>query len=135
MQNAGDRPHGDVARACLRPRRAWLVACLPDPAMAQAGAMPLAQETLEIGDEPGRISTEEAVISEGPYARQIVFFRSSEPAGTLVVHTAERFVYLVQGNNRALRYGIGVGREGVQWSDWCGSAARPSGRTGARRRR
>jgi hypothetical protein len=94
----------------------WLVACVPHPATAQAGAMRPAQETLDIGDEPGRISTEEAVISEGPYARQIVFFRSTEPAGTLVVHTSERFVYLVQGNNRALRYGIGVGREGFQWS-------------------
>jgi lipoprotein-anchoring transpeptidase ErfK/SrfK len=94
----------------------WLAACIPDPASAQARVASPAQETLDIGDEPGRVSTEEAVISEGPYARQAVFFRSSEPPGTLVVHTAERFVYLVQGNNRALRYGIGVGREGVQWS-------------------
>jgi lipoprotein-anchoring transpeptidase ErfK/SrfK len=93
-----------------------------------------AQETLDIGDEPGRISTEEAVISEGPYARQIVFFRSTEPAGTLVVHTSERFVYLVQGNNRALRYGIGDARA-FNGPGWCGSAARPSGRIGARRRR
>src|SRR5688500_2266389 len=104
--------------------------CFPDSATAQARARPSAQETLDVGDEPGRISTEEDVISEGPYARQIVFFRSSEPAGTLVVHTAERFIYLVQGNNRALRYFIGVGREGVQcsglvrgswkaeWPDW-----------------
>ena len=45
-----------------------------------------------------------------------MFFRSSEAPGTLVIHTSERFVYLVQGNNRALRYGIGVGREGFQWS-------------------
>jgi len=93
-----------------------LAACLPERAAAQAGAAPLAQETLQIGDEPGRISTEEAVISEGPYARQMVFFRSSEPPGTLVIHTSERFAYLVQGNNRALRYGIGVGREGFQWA-------------------
>jgi lipoprotein-anchoring transpeptidase ErfK/SrfK len=93
-----------------------LAACLPERAAAQAGAAPLAQETLQIDDEPGRISTEEAVISEGPYARQMVFFRSSEPPGTLVIHTSERFAYVVQGNNRALRYGIGVGREGFQWS-------------------
>jgi lipoprotein-anchoring transpeptidase ErfK/SrfK len=33
-----------------------------------------------------------------------------------VVHTQERFLYLVQGNNRAIRYGIGVGREGFQWT-------------------
>ena len=94
----------------------WLAACLPDPAAAQAGAAPHLRETLDIGDEPGRVSTEEAVISEGPYARQAVFFRSNETPGTLVVDTSERFIYLIQGNNRALRYGIGVGREGVQWS-------------------
>jgi lipoprotein-anchoring transpeptidase ErfK/SrfK len=93
-----------------------LMACLPGPATAQARAPAATPETLDVGDEPGRISTEEAVIRDGPYARQAVFFRSSEPPGTLVVHTSERFVYLVQGNNRALRYGIGVGREGFQWS-------------------
>jgi lipoprotein-anchoring transpeptidase ErfK/SrfK len=93
-----------------------LTACLPGPATAQARPPAATPETLDVGDEPGRISTEEAVIRDGPYARQVVFFRSSEPPGTLVVHTSERFVYLVQGNNRALRYGIGVGREGFQWS-------------------
>ena len=89
---------------------------LPDPAAAQAGAMPSTRRDAEVGDEPGRVSTEEVSHQRGPYARQVVFFRSSEPPGTLVIHTSERFVYLVQGNNRALRYGIGVGREGFQWS-------------------
>jgi lipoprotein-anchoring transpeptidase ErfK/SrfK len=93
-----------------------LVVGLPDPAVAQAGATLSAGEMLQVDDEPGRVSTEEAVISDGPYARQAVYFRSSELPGTLVIHTAERFAYLVQGNNRALRYGIGVGREGFQWS-------------------
>ena len=87
----------------------------PFEAHAQA-AKAAPPETLDVDDEPGRVSTEEVVISEGPFARQAVFFRSNEAPGTLVVHTSERFVYLVQGNNRALRYGIGVGREGFQWS-------------------
>jgi lipoprotein-anchoring transpeptidase ErfK/SrfK len=93
-----------------------LVVGLADPAVAQAGARLSAGEMLQVDDEPGRVSTEEAVISDGPYARQAVYFRSGELPGTLVIHTAERFAYLVQGNNRALRYGIGVGREGFQWS-------------------
>ena len=46
---------------------------------------------------------------------KIVFFRTTEAPGTIVVNTRERFLYLVQGNNRAIRYGIGVGREGFQW--------------------
>jgi len=55
-------------------------------------------------------------ILTGPYARQLVFFRTNEAPGTIIIHTSERFLYLVQGNNRAIRYGIGVGREGFQWS-------------------
>ena len=72
--------------------------------------------TLDVGDEPGRVSTEEVRIEDGPFARQLVFFRTTEAAGTLIISTNERFLYLVLGNNRALRYGIGVGREGFQWS-------------------
>ncbi|QCK88594.1 L,D-transpeptidase [Phreatobacter aquaticus] len=80
-------------------------------------APPSAQrETLSVGDEPGRVSTEEVTIQEGPFARQVVFFRTTEAPGTMVIHTSERFLYVVLGNNRALRYGIGVGREGFTWS-------------------
>jgi lipoprotein-anchoring transpeptidase ErfK/SrfK len=105
-----------MARCMAAAAMLSVAAVLPDPVAAQAGAMPPSQEMLQVDDEPGRVSTEEAVISEGPYARQMVFFRSTEPPGTLVIHTTERFAYVVQGNNRALRYGIGVGREGFQWS-------------------
>src|SRR3954469_14311684 len=82
---------------------------------ASAAARP-ATETMDIGDEPGRISSEEATITDGPFARQVVFFRSHEAPGTVVIHTSERFVYVRMGNSRALRYGLGVGREGFQWS-------------------
>ena len=34
----------------------------------------------------------------------------------MIISTRDRFLYLVQGNNRAIRYGIGVGRDGFQWS-------------------
>jgi len=81
-----------------------------------ASAAAAQRETMDIGDEPGRVSTGEASIVSGPFARQLVFFRTQEAAGTVVVHTSERFLYVVLGNNRALRYGIGVGRDGFQWS-------------------
>lgn len=94
-----------------------LALCLaPAAAFAQAASPAAMRETLNVGDEPGRVSTEEVVIREGAFRRQLVFFRSNEPPGTLVIHTSERFLYLVLGNNRALRYGIGVGREGFTWS-------------------
>lgn len=95
---------------------ALLFAAMPGLALAQAASPAAMRETMSVGDEPGRVSTEEVIIREGPFARQLVFFRSSEAPGTLVIHTSERFLYVVVGNNRALRYGIGVGREGFTWS-------------------
>jgi lipoprotein-anchoring transpeptidase ErfK/SrfK len=49
------------------------------------------------------------------YQRQLVFYRSLEPPGTIIVETSERHLYLIQSETRALRYGIGVGREGFTW--------------------
>jgi len=49
------------------------------------------------------------------WKKQPVFFRSDYARGTIVVFTAERYLYLVQGPTSAIRYGIGVGREGFQW--------------------
>jgi lipoprotein-anchoring transpeptidase ErfK/SrfK len=72
--------------------------------------------TLDVGDEPGRVSSEDVRIEDGPYKRQVVFYRTSAAPGTVVISTPERFLYLVLGDNRALRYGIGVGRQGFQWS-------------------
>jgi lipoprotein-anchoring transpeptidase ErfK/SrfK len=92
----------------------WLAGSAP--AGAQAASESASRETLAIGEEPGRVSTEEVVIADGPYRRQLVFFRSNEAPGTFVIQTSEHFLYVVLGNNRALRYGIGVGREGFQWS-------------------
>ncbi|HET9716945.1 MAG TPA: L,D-transpeptidase [Pseudolabrys sp.] len=48
--------------------------------------------------------------------RQLVDFRTKEPAGTIIIDTANTYLYLVLGNGKALRYGIGVGREGFTWS-------------------
>ena len=49
-------------------------------------------------------------------ARQIVPFHTSEAPGTIIIDTGERYLYLVQPNELAIRYGIGVGRVGFQWS-------------------
>ena len=42
-------------------------------------------------------------------------FSANYKAGTIVIHTDERRLYLVLGNGEALRYGIGVGRDGFTW--------------------
>ena len=75
---------------------------------------PASQES--VLDQPGYVPSEDEETLPAVYQHQVVFFRTSEAPGTIVVHTAERFLYVVQGNNRALRYGIGVGRDGFQWS-------------------
>ena len=49
------------------------------------------------------------------YQRQLVFFRTTEQPGTIFVDTSKNFLYLVLGDNRAMRYAIGVGRDCFQW--------------------
>jgi lipoprotein-anchoring transpeptidase ErfK/SrfK len=72
-------------------------------------------EELQIIEQPGYVPTPEEEMLPAEYQPQMVFFRSTEAAGTIVVQTQERFLYIVQGNDRAIRYGVGVGREGFQW--------------------
>jgi len=50
------------------------------------------------------------------YQRQEVDYTGSQPAGTILIDTPNKFLYLVEKGRRALRYGIGVGREGFAWS-------------------
>ena len=50
------------------------------------------------------------------FLRQEVTYDGRESAGTVVINTRERMLYLVQGNGRAIRYGIGVGRPGFTWA-------------------
>ncbi|MBB5576844.1 MULTISPECIES: L,D-transpeptidase [Rhizobium] len=50
------------------------------------------------------------------FRRQIVSFKSDEAAGTIIVNTRERHLYYILGNNEAMRYGIGVGKQGFAWS-------------------
>ena len=49
--------------------------------------------------------------SAGP----LIDFRTKEPAGTIIIDTPNTYLYLVLGNGKAMRYGIGVGREGFTW--------------------
>jgi lipoprotein-anchoring transpeptidase ErfK/SrfK len=50
------------------------------------------------------------------FEKQLVDYHGKEGAGTIVVDTPNKFLYLVQENGRAMRYGIGVGRPGFTWS-------------------
>jgi lipoprotein-anchoring transpeptidase ErfK/SrfK len=50
------------------------------------------------------------------YLRQQVAYHGPQRPGTIVVDPGHHFLYFVQGGNRALRYGVGVGRQGFEWS-------------------
>jgi len=50
------------------------------------------------------------------YVRTVVAYDTREPRGTAIVDPANHFLYLVQKDGQAIRYGVGVGREGFSWS-------------------
>ncbi len=50
------------------------------------------------------------------FRRTMVDYRTKEPVGTIIIDTPNTYLYLVLGNGKAMRYGIGVGREGFTWT-------------------
>ena len=50
------------------------------------------------------------------FLRQRVNVQTDEPPGTIIINAQNRFLYFVEGGGRAIRYGVGVGRQGFGWS-------------------
>jgi len=50
------------------------------------------------------------------FRRQVVRFRTAEKPGTIIIDGNKHYLYLVLPNHQAIRYGIGVGREGFGWA-------------------
>ena len=50
------------------------------------------------------------------FEKQLVDYHGSEKPGTIIIDTPNKFLFLVQGNGTAVRYGVGVGRPGFTWS-------------------
>lgn len=107
----------DCGRRALWTFRLVVAAALAGVWTARSNAQhqrPTPLETLQINERPGYEPAEE----DGrrlAHLRQLVFFRTPEPPGTIIINTPERLLYVVLRNNRALRYGIGVGLECFQW--------------------
>lgn len=81
----------------------------PAPASASAPApapvpVPVPVETPKAADVPGAL------------VRQVVDYASHQMPGTMIIDTRNTFLYLVLNDTQAMRYGIGVGREGFTWS-------------------
>jgi lipoprotein-anchoring transpeptidase ErfK/SrfK len=62
------------------------------------------------------IQEEQAYETPAHLKRQVVNFQTKEAPGTIIIDTSNTYLYLVLGDGRAMRYGIGVGRDGFTWS-------------------
>jgi lipoprotein-anchoring transpeptidase ErfK/SrfK len=84
----------------------------PQQQIYQQPSMMVPQQTMQqpMMGEPARPAF------DPKYEKQVVDYSGKEGAGTIVVDTPNKFLYLVEGNGKAMRYGIGVGRPGFTWS-------------------
>lgn len=69
-----------------------------------------------IYSEPYPIEAVNLAYLDPKYYRQVVPDPTGERPGTVVVNTRDRFLYLVRDGGEAMRYGVGVGRQGFSWS-------------------
>jgi len=82
-----------------------------------AQAVTLADKALNVpaGTDVQPVAIQKKQVEE-KYKRRVVRLSTSEAPGTIIVDTNNKFLYFVEGKNRATRYGIGVGRDGFGWS-------------------
>lgn len=66
-------------------------------------------------DEPHPIPLVDRSKMDEKFRRQTVAYKGPERAGTIIVDIDDRFLYLVTGEGQAIRYGVGVGRQGFSW--------------------
>jgi lipoprotein-anchoring transpeptidase ErfK/SrfK len=87
-----------------------------------AGILPASAEPFSFFAEPREPRQVSATVPNNEselrpeFQRRVVSYSSKEAPGTIIVDTTNTYLYLVLGGGKALRYGIGVGREGFTWS-------------------
>jgi lipoprotein-anchoring transpeptidase ErfK/SrfK len=97
---------------------ACIIACAPAAAFAQSYApnAPVNYPASVFAPVMHDDGTSAGLDDASPLRRQVVNYATREAPGTVVIDTPHTFLYLVLGNGKALRYGIGVGRQGFTWS-------------------
>jgi lipoprotein-anchoring transpeptidase ErfK/SrfK len=73
-------------------------------------------QTREPEGEPFRVSHRDLFKVPKKFRRQEVAYNGKQPPGSIVIDISRRYLYYVLSDRRALRYGIGVGREGFAWA-------------------
>jgi lipoprotein-anchoring transpeptidase ErfK/SrfK len=93
------------------------MAALAVVSVPSAQAVTLADKALNVaaGTDVQPVAIQKKQVEE-KYKRRVVRLSTSETPGTIIVDTNNKFLYFVEGKNRATRYGIGVGRDGFGWS-------------------
>jgi lipoprotein-anchoring transpeptidase ErfK/SrfK len=93
----------------------WADAALADPlGFAEPMRFPGAAPVDQFEGESDTANAADAV--PAPLRRQVVHYATAEAPGTIVIDAAHTYLYFVLGGGAAIRYGIGVGREGFTWS-------------------
>jgi lipoprotein-anchoring transpeptidase ErfK/SrfK len=85
------------------------------PALS-APLYPYGYQAPQVRQAPQMDEDTDAVELPERFKRQVVTYSGPEAAGTIIVDTPNTYLYFVLGGGRAIRYGIGVGREGFTWS-------------------
>jgi lipoprotein-anchoring transpeptidase ErfK/SrfK len=93
-----------------------LAACNQATLQQASFAPPLRPQYAALSDGAVRIPAVEAETIDPKFVKQRVRYATKYPAGTIVVDPYTKFLYLVQEGGLALRYGVGVGRDGFSWS-------------------
>jgi lipoprotein-anchoring transpeptidase ErfK/SrfK len=75
----------------------------------------MAQYNRNGDDQPGLVASSDDEQLDPKWQKTVVFYRTTEAPGTIIIQSNERYLYVVQPGGRALRYGIGVGRDGFRW--------------------
>lgn len=99
---------------------AGLAACV-DPTVSPSASnqpLPKAGENVYVATMDAGIEIPALPVAEIPesHRRQVVEYETDQPVGTIIINPKTRLLYYVVGKNKAIRYGIAVGRAGFEWS-------------------
>jgi len=83
---------------------------VPEASAIPRGAAPVTESALPV------VQVAQSKKPKPEFWRKKVRLQTNENPGTIIIDTSSKYLYYVEGNNRATRYGVGVGREGFGWS-------------------